>query len=420
MNRKASCKAVAESDGAVRVAIATESDQRKRPLPQFWTRHRTELTSEPSNSQSRIAAVDLARVLAIMLMIQGHTLDVLLSPAYRDGFAFNCWVFLRGLTAPTFLLLSGFSFSLSTTRHWDSYLYLSSSFWRRLRRFGSFILLGYAMHLPGRTLQDFRMLDAAGWQSALQVDALQCIGFTLIILQLLVLAARSHWRFAMLAIGSAIFVVAVSPAVWTTDWSGHIPYSIATYFNGRTGSLFPLFPWSAYVLAGAGAGCVWVQCRSSRGLLLARTLSVGSPLLILTGLLLEYATVSVYGSADFWKASPSLFLVRVGCVGVLLGIVRYVEPKLRIPGRTLHSLAQESLLIYFVHVCVLYGSIWNPGVRQWSGASLAPLSALGWALLFLVSMALLALTWNKAKRERPYCRWVVGSAMVALTMAYSL
>ena len=420
MGHQTSRKAVAEGDGTGGVGAATEPHQEKPLAPRFWTGLRTELTGEPSSFQSRIVTVDLARVLAIMLMIQGHTLDVLLAPAYRHGFAFNCWVFLRGLTAPTFLLLSGFSFSLSTMRRWDSYLYLSSSVWRRLRRFGSFILLGYAMHLPGRSLQDFRMLDAAGWQSGLQVDVLQCIGLTLIMLQFLVLAAGSHRRFAMLAIGSAIFIVAVSPLVWAMDWSGHVPSFFAPYLNDRTGSLFPLFPWSAYVFAGAGAGCVWVQCHSSRGLLLARTLSVGAPLLILTGLLLEYGAVRVYGNADFWRASPSLFLVRVGCVGVLLGIVRHVESTLRIPGRALHSLARESLFIYFVHVCVLYGSIWNPGIRQWSGASLPPLSALGWALALILSLTLLALIWNKAKREKPCCRWVAVSAMVALTMAYSL
>ncbi len=43
----------------------------------------------------------------------------------------------------------------------------------------------------------------------------------------------------------------------------------------------------------------------------------------------------------------------------------------------MHSLAQESLIIYFVHICILYGSTWNPGIRRWIGPTLAPLSALG-------------------------------------------
>jgi hypothetical protein len=70
-------------------------------------------------------------------------------------------------------------------------------------------------------------------------------------------------------------------------------------------------------------------------------------------------------------------VIRLGCVALLLGIVGYVEPKPRVPGRAMHSLAQESLIIYFVHICILYGSTWDPGIRQWIGPTLAPLSALG-------------------------------------------
>jgi uncharacterized membrane protein len=375
--------------------------------------------SDSPSSQSRVAAVDFARVVAIMLMIQGHTLDVLLAPAYREGFAFNCWVFMRGLTAPTFLLLSGFSFSLSTIRHWDSYVRPSRSLWRRLRRFGSFIFLGYVMHLPARSLQGFRSLGAAGWQSGLQVDVLQCIGLTLIALQLLVLAARSQRWFGVLAGIFAVAIVGVSPVFWAMDWSNHVPFSVAAYLNSQTGSLFPLFPWAGYIFAGASAGCIWARYRSICGALLGRVPYLGSPILIATGLLLAYSCVGIYGNADFWNASPDLFLVRVGCVGVLMGIVSYVEPKLRIPGRFLHSLARESLLIYFVHVCILYGSIWNPGVRQWLGSNFPPLPILGFVLLLLGSMVLLALGWNKAKRDMPSSRWVAASAIVALTAAYS-
>ncbi|MGH7487342.1 MAG: heparan-alpha-glucosaminide N-acetyltransferase domain-containing protein, partial [bacterium] len=337
------------------------------------------------------------------------------------GSAFNGCLFLRGLTAPTFLLLSGFSFSLSTMHRWDSYAHLSRALWRRLGRFGSLVLLGYALHLPGRSVQDFRTLDAAGWQSWLQVDVLQCIGLTLMILQLLVLAARTHERFAILAVGLAISVVATSPLVWAVDWSARLPYSIATYFNAHGGSLFPLFPWSAYIFTGAAAGCVWARCQANRRLLLARALPIGSPVLILTGLLLESVPISLYGNVDFWKTSPNLFLIRVGGVGLLLGIVGYVERRLRIPGRAVRSLAQESLTIYFVHICVLYGSIWGPGMRQWIGPTLAPLPALGWILMLLVSMTLMGLGWNRIKRRRPeVSRWVVVSAMLALTTAYSL
>src|SRR6185295_9215744 len=58
-------------------------------------------------------------------------------------------------------------------------LALSFPMLKRLRRFLFFVLLGYAMHVPVRTVHEVKWLDAAGWQSWFQVDVLQCIGLSL-------------------------------------------------------------------------------------------------------------------------------------------------------------------------------------------------------------------------------------------------
>src|ERR1700722_17946333 len=120
------------------------------------------------STQRRLVVVDFARVLAILFMVQGHTLDVLLAPVYRQGAVFQSWLYLRGLTAPMFFTLSGISFALSSMRHWERYSHFSPTLLRRLRRFAFFILLGYTMHLPVKSFHDFRYLDPAGWQGWLQ------------------------------------------------------------------------------------------------------------------------------------------------------------------------------------------------------------------------------------------------------------
>jgi uncharacterized membrane protein len=102
----------------------------------------TQMTSS-SLQPKRLLAVDLARVVAILFMIQGHALDVLLDPAYREGFLWDKWLYLRGLTAPTFFMLSGFSFMIASSRHWESHIELSRPFFKRIRRFFFFVLLGY-------------------------------------------------------------------------------------------------------------------------------------------------------------------------------------------------------------------------------------------------------------------------------------
>ena len=58
----------------------------------------------------RVVAVDIVRVFAMVMMLQGHTLDVLLRPDCRFTFWYNWWLFCRGFTAPMFMMLSGFAF----------------------------------------------------------------------------------------------------------------------------------------------------------------------------------------------------------------------------------------------------------------------------------------------------------------------
>ena len=103
---------------------------------------------QPQQSSSRVAFLDWARALAMLVMIQDHTFDALLSQTYLHGPFYSVWLFIRGLTAPVFFILSGVSFSIAVFRRWDANLPPSAGFAKRLRRYVVFILLGYAMHIP--------------------------------------------------------------------------------------------------------------------------------------------------------------------------------------------------------------------------------------------------------------------------------
>jgi uncharacterized membrane protein len=366
-------------------------------------------------ARSRVLEVDIARVLATMFMVQGHTLDVLLAPQLRQGFFYNGWLFLRGLTAPTFLLLAGLSFTLASIKHWDSYLQFSQPFFRRVRRFGIFVVLGYAMHLPVSSFRGLATLDAAGWQSWSQVDVLQCIGGTLIFLQILVLLCKTPKRFAKVALGLCAFVVLAAPIFGVIEWRNGVPLSVASYLNFRTGSLFPLFPWAGYILLGAAMGYgvhLWQQGASW----LRGALPLGGLLLILAG----WARLSdhFYTHVDFWTTSPSLFFLRVGSVCLLLTAISLVTQRIRISGKVIPSLAQESLTIYFIHVSILYGSVWNIGLRQVIGPTLTLLPTLTWIAIMVSSMVLLGLTWHWLKKSNPQTSLVLRSAVAVLAIAY--
>ena len=127
----------------------------------------------------------------------------------------------------------------------------------------------------------------------------------------------------------------------------------------------------------------------------------------------------LYANAEFWRSSPNLFLIRVGCVCALLAILASILRTIRIPSYATRSLAQESLSIYFVHNCFLYGSIWNIGLRQRIGPNLTPLPTLLWITAIVLSMALLGWTWNWFKRNDPKGSRMFRLALFA-SVAYSL
>jgi uncharacterized membrane protein len=372
---------------------------------------------DADRQSSRVVLLDLARVFAIVFMIQGHALDVLLAPAYRQGPAFNTWLFLRGLTAPMFFPLAGMSFAVSSVRHWDSYLAFSPALLRRLGRYVFFIVLGYLIHLPVKSFRDLPYLDAASWRGWLEVDVLQCVGLTLIFLQVLIWIAKTPRLFAGFSILCCVAVVMLTPVMWRIDWTSHVPLLIASLMNGNTGSFFPLFPWAGYILFGGALGamynCWWSDTDFARGL------SAGA-LMILSGLCLNKIPFTLDKNADFWKTSPNLFLIRTGCVCSLLAIMAIVALRAPMPKLALRSLARESLAIYLVHACILYGSIWNNGLRQEIGSSLTPVKCLMWIAILVVSMLMLAWTWNWYKRSETTLVRTVRFAVFLLAIAYSV
>src|SRR5687767_8658769 len=176
-------------------------------------------------------------------MLYGHTTSALLAPEYQVGRWFDIWLFQRGLTSSLFLLLGGFAFSIATSRHWSSHLGWSPALVKRLRRFSLYLLLGYALHLPGSQFADLWTANDTKWRAFLAVDVLQLIGVSFIAIQLLVLVSRSRRVFMIAVLTLSAAAVFATPAVWMIDWTQRVPPSVAAYFSQAGGSQFPLFPW---------------------------------------------------------------------------------------------------------------------------------------------------------------------------------
>jgi uncharacterized membrane protein len=348
----------------------------------------------------RVIFIDLGRALAVAFMLYGHTVSALLAAEFQTGTWFDIWQFQRGLTSSLFLLLAGFAFSIATARHWASHVRLSAAPVKRIRRFALFILLGYALHLPVSSLRDLPAATSDAWRAFQGVDVLQLIGVTFIGVQLLVVASRTRWAFTLATLGLAAAALIFTPAVWAAEWPMRLPGAAAAYLTPATGSLFPLFPWVAFVLLGAGLGQVYGRWGAAN---LTRYANVG---LIAPGVVLLAVALAVRGAPTLFGTGPGAFvpgevLTRAGACLLILGAIAHLSRRIHRLPHLFGAVAQESLLIYFVHLCIVYGSVWNRGLLQVYGPTLAPLETLAVVVVLIASMAALAGYWNWWKHSRP-------------------
>lgn len=364
----------------------------------------------------RVIFIDLARALAVAFMLYGHTTSALLAPEYQTGRWFDLWQFQRGLTSSLFLLLGGFAFSIATSRRWASHLSLSPALLKRVRRFALFVLLGYALHLPASQFSEMLTVPAFKWRAFLAVDVLQLIGMSFIAIQLLVLVTRSRRVFMVVTHLLAAVVVFATPVVWEVDWTQWLPDFAAAYFSQALGSLFPLFPWMGFILLGAGLGQLYARWGASDLPAFAqRALIAPGIVLVWAAFALRPRATTIFGSGPGGFV-PAEIMLRTGTCLIILAAFAYLSRRIHRLPHVFGAAAQESLLIYFVHLCIVYGSVWNTGLIRFFGGSRTPLQTLFFVALVVGSMALLAWYWNGFKHVRPRgAKWVsyaVGAALI--------
>ena len=348
-------------------------------------------------------------------MLYGHTTSALLAPRYQVGRWFDIWLFQRGLTSSLFLLLGGFAFSIATSRHWASHLGWSPALVKRIRRFGLFVVLGYALHLPASTFAEMGSVSPERWRAFLAVDVLQLIGVSFIAIQLLVLVTRSRRVFMVSALVLAAFAIFATPVVWTVDWTRLMPPFAAAYLSQGSGSLFPLFPWMGFILLGAGLGQLYARWGASDLSAFAQwALIAPGVLFVSVAPLLKAREVALFGTSA-GTFVPAEVMTRIGACLIILALFAHLSRRLNRLPHIFGAVAQESLLIYFVHLCIVYGSVWNPGLVQIFGPTRTPVQVLALVILVVSSMAALAYYWNRFKHVRPKtARWVSYAVGVVL------
>jgi hypothetical protein len=327
----------------------------------------------------------------VLAMVQGHLCDSLLTAEVQ---AQPWYVFQRmfhGSTAPGFLFASGFVAGLPRAP-----LSLHASL-RRGRRLLFVLGVGYFLHLPWFSF--WKTLNEASprlREILFSCDALQVIAVTQLFVILLQWVVGTRWT--QVAALLALVVIAATPSVWASGLAAGLPEPLAPYLDKSMGSRFPVFPYSAFVLAGTLAGAT--LGRVDPAIRWRRALAVGVALLALGALL----AVGLAGRMDFWGPSPAYVLIRLGGLLLVLLLVEAVTRR-PVPGvRALGLFGHETLLVYVLHLYILFGGIvligTSPMVRFHDSLGVAGATFTLIAMLPLLLAA--AWLWRGVKHRGPY------------------
>jgi uncharacterized membrane protein len=348
--------------------------------------------------QQRLAYIDWMRGLACVLMFQTHCYDSWLSVDAKRSEWFRYSQMGGTLPAPLFIFLAGVSVALVTER-------LRGKKVARGRIAKQVVLRGaevFGLGLLFRAQEFVLGIPLVPWTDLWRVDVLNILGISMMLMGAVCWIAAAGGRGAvrtrslLAALAASAVVAMATPAVWTTWRPRFLPWPVESYLNGvhvfdqPQVWLFPVFPWTAFALAGLAAG-FWLHTEFAKqhegwsfGLL-----AVAGAIALPISMLLDGSRVKLYGVYDYWHTSPNFFLARCGVLLLILfATYAWCRWGLALAGFSpLVQLGKTSLLVYWVHIEFVYGrlSILPKGQCGIAGAT-AGLVAI-FAAMLLVSLA---------------------------------
>jgi uncharacterized membrane protein len=349
----------------------------------------------------RYTFIDLLRGWAILIMIEVHVFNAFLLPELKQSDWFDILTFINGLVAPAFLFVSGFAFAVSSNSKLDDMRRLKFSFWKKLWRYISIILIGYVLHLPLISLSKIiNLATAEQLQQFFAVDVLQCIGVGLLLLFALRLIIRSDKIYHYSLIGLTIFVMILSPVFQRTDFTNYFHPVIANYFNDLNGSLFPVFPWINFILVGAiFAKYFLAAVTKNKEEKFIRVTTITGIILLLSGHLF-YSGLSPEQITSI-NPNPMFSIERLGYILVFAALCWYFN-KWRNKKSFVLDASRESLLIYWLHLLVIYSTVWEGNsLENIIGQTLNVLECITVTFVLMVLMILAAKFWGWTKSKFP-------------------
>jgi uncharacterized membrane protein len=332
------------------------------------------------------------RGLAVVIMIQCHVFNSLARMDVRDGGPYVLSQFIGGMAAPLFLFMAG----MTTAFHMDS---LERRETVALRRW--LVSLRHAGYILGIAFL-FRFTNwAASFPNAhtselTKVDILNCMGLAMVVFS--VASLFGHNGRLRFAVAGAALIAALAPLVANLDW-GSTPGIVHEYLaagNNSGRGRFAFFPCAAYLGFGIAAGAIVRRAAAERMERVMQWSVLIGFTLVFVAQYFSNIPYSIYPKSNFWSDSPALIFIRTG-ISLLLLAGSYLWTEFAAGPRWswMQCLGKNSLMVYWVHVMLVYGT-WVNAIKRTLSVPMAVLATLI-VILMMIVLSVLWLGW-KARR----------------------
>lgn len=292
------------------------------------------------------------RGLAVLIMIQCHTFNSFVRTDAREGGPYVMSQFIGGMAAPLFMFMAGMTFGFQMDSLERKGIVPLRRWAISMRRAGYILGIAFLFRLSNYIAS----LPKSSLREMTKVDILNCMGVAMAVFAAAAVCGGAHR--ARGALLGALAIAALAPVMADLPWEG-APQLLKEYLvpspgNGR----FPFFPCASYIGFGLAAGTVVKQTaqeRFERVMQWAVLIGFG---LIFGAQYLSNLPYSIYARSDFWTNSPTLVLIRVGISLVILAASFLWTEWCTVPSWSwMQSLGKNSLMVYWVHVMLVYGSL---------------------------------------------------------------
>src|SRR6185312_14831286 len=336
--------------------------------------------AETPKKAPRLAFIDWTRGLAAFVMLQGHSFHSFTRNDLRGDGPYVISQFLGGEAPALFLFLTGITFAFLMDSRERQGVAAFGRVKAALRRSGYLFTLAflfrislYVLGFPGSPANEL-----------LRVDILNCMGLTMLLLApMAVFSTLDRVRLCTIL---GVLIAALSPLVSQLN-SPQLPWVIQAYFVPSY-NYFSFFPWGSFLAFGMASGSVFrLVKKEDMGRVMQWMMLIGLGLIV-GGQYFSTLPYSVYAKSEYWLDSPCLAVVKLG-VALAVMAFAWVWANGAIAHRwsLFCQLGTTSLLVYWVHIELVYGRWFGIWKESLSNVQVALFSAVLIVLMTLLSVA---------------------------------